>query len=346
MLSYGNCSYAYKMDGSLQSKTCPDGTTTYDYDAFGNLRHVGLPNGTAVDYVIDGQNRRVGKKVNGVMMEGFLYRGQLRPSAWLGSDGITAKAVFVYGLKANVTEYIIQGGASYRLITDQIGSVRLVENVATGAIAERIDYDEFGNVLTDSAHGTQPFGFAGGFRDVGTALTRLGARDYDPATGRWTAKDALRFAGMLANLYGYVGGDPVNSIDPTGHLRLPAGGTSPGPDWFVDPSHQDPNGVRWRHPNGDYADFHQGRPGERGWRGKDHWHHNGSEKHYKPGDEVPDPAPVCKDPNASAPEPGVLDEAETDSDDPNDVEPMPFVPIFEGPFPAPVWEPIFIPVFP
>src|SRR5206468_5512724 len=35
LLSYGNCSYAYRADGSLQTKTCPGGTTTYDYDAYG-----------------------------------------------------------------------------------------------------------------------------------------------------------------------------------------------------------------------------------------------------------------------------------------------------------------------
>jgi hypothetical protein len=58
----------------------------------------------------------------------------------------------------------------------------LVENASTGAVIERIDYDEFGNVLSDAAPGTQPFGFAGGIADHSTGLTRLGARDYDPVT--------------------------------------------------------------------------------------------------------------------------------------------------------------------
>ncbi len=45
---------------------------------------------------------------------------------------------------------------------------------------------------------------------------RFGARDYDPETGRWTAKDPIGFGGGDANLYGYVVGDPVNLVDPSG----------------------------------------------------------------------------------------------------------------------------------
>jgi len=49
-------------DGSLQAKTCPDGTTSYEYDSFGNLRHVTLPNGTNIDYVIDGRTAVSGRR--------------------------------------------------------------------------------------------------------------------------------------------------------------------------------------------------------------------------------------------------------------------------------------------
>ncbi len=51
-----------------------------------------------------------------------------------------------------------------------------------------------------------------------TGLTRFGARDYDAQTGRWTSKDPIRFGGGDSNLYGYVLGDPVNFIDPTGQF--------------------------------------------------------------------------------------------------------------------------------
>jgi hypothetical protein len=51
-------------------------------------------------------------------------------------------------------------------------------------------------------------------------LVRFGARDYEPETGRWTAKDPIRFGGGDANLYAYVGNNPINPIDPTGESEL------------------------------------------------------------------------------------------------------------------------------
>jgi RHS repeat-associated protein len=79
-----------------------------------------------------------------------------------------------------------------------------------------MDYDEFGRVLIDTNPGWQPFGFAGGLWDADTGLVRFGARDYEAETGRWTSKDPIRFAGGDTNLYGYVGGDPINMRDPQG----------------------------------------------------------------------------------------------------------------------------------
>ncbi|MCA2215466.1 hypothetical protein [Jidongwangia harbinensis] len=78
-------------------------------------------------------------------------------------------------------------------------------------------------------------------------------------------------------------------------FRLPLDPTGLPPEWTHDPGHRDPNGSRWRHPSGEYLDFHNGRPGQPGWRGRDHWHHNGGDDHLTPGqDEIPDPEPVSR----------------------------------------------------
>ncbi len=165
--------------------------------------------------MIDGQNRRVGKEVNGVLVQGFIYENQLRPVAELDGNGNIVSR-FIYGTRVNVPDYIIKGGETYRVITDQLGSPRLIVDINSGQIVERVDYDEFGNVIYDSNPGFQPFGFAGGLYDHATGLVRFGARDYDPQTGRWTAKDPIRFKGGDTNLYGYSLVDPVNNTDSSG----------------------------------------------------------------------------------------------------------------------------------
>jgi len=180
---------------------------------------VDLADGAAIDYVIDGRNRRVGKKVDGTLDKGWLYQDQLNPVAQTDGQGsITHR--FVYADRSNVPAYMIKDGTRYSFVTDPRGSVRLVVNVETGAIAQRLDYSPFGRVTTDTNPGFQPFGFAGGLYDADTGLVRFGVRDYSPRIGRWTTADPIRFAGGQANLYGYVVNDPVNSVDRNGKFAL------------------------------------------------------------------------------------------------------------------------------
>jgi RHS repeat-associated protein len=123
---------------------------------------------------------------------------------------------FVYGTSPLVPDYVIKGGVNYQIVSDHLGSPRLVVDTATGTVVQRLDYDEFGNIALDTNPGFQPFGFAGGLYDTHTTLTRFGLRDYDPEAGRWTTKDPARFGGRSGNLYDYVFGDPINLVDPTG----------------------------------------------------------------------------------------------------------------------------------
>jgi len=185
------------------------------YDVLTNLTKVELPNGKTIDYIIDGKDRRVGKKVNGVLTKAYLYQSDVNPVATLDRNGQVV-AQFVYASQDHVPDYMIKDGSTYRLISDDLGSVRLVVDINTGDIVQRLDYDVWGNILMDTNPGFQPFGYVGGLYEPDTGLIRFGARDYDPQTGRWTAQDPIGHASQDTNLYTYVYNDPVNNIDPSG----------------------------------------------------------------------------------------------------------------------------------
>ncbi len=222
LLKYGDATFAYTDAGALQSRTVgSQNPTTYHYDFTSNLRAVILPDGTQIEYLIDGMNRSIGKKIGGVLVQGFVYLDQTRPVAELNADG-AVKSEFIYGTRANVPDIMFKDGSTYRFLSDHLGSPRLVVNTATGEIAQRIDYDPFGNpTFVFGSPDFQPFGFAGGLYDSDTGLVRFGARDFDPETGRWTCKDPIFFSGGDTNLYGYVLADPVNFIDPSGYVAFP-----------------------------------------------------------------------------------------------------------------------------
>ncbi len=208
MLQYGNANYVYTRNGELNLKIEETDTTKYIYDDFGNLISVTLPNRTKVEYIIDGQNRRIGRSVNGVVTNRWIYSGQLYPTAEVDSYGNII--ALYYG------DYMKRGDTVYSIFHDHLGSVRMVVNLETGEVVKRMDYNEYGVVTLDSNPGFQPFGYAGGLYDSRTKLVRFGARDYDPNVGRWTTKDPIRFKGKQTNLYVYVGDNPINKVDRQG----------------------------------------------------------------------------------------------------------------------------------
>jgi YD repeat-containing protein len=77
LIQYGNTTYTITSNGELRRKNENGQVTEYNYDVLGNLRSVQLPNGNQIEYVIDARNRRIGKKVNGVLTQAFLYQGSL-----------------------------------------------------------------------------------------------------------------------------------------------------------------------------------------------------------------------------------------------------------------------------
>jgi len=218
LLTHGDFTFDYDSNGTLLTKTLDGEITTFDYDALGNLRGVILPDATEIEYVIDGQNRRVGKAIDNQIVAGYLYENSLNSTVQLDLNG-TIVAQFIYGQRENIPAYMIKDDKNYRIIGDLLGSPRLIVDSVSGEIVQRVDYDTWGVVLSDTNPGFQPFGFAGGFYDGQTMITRFGARDYDASIGRWISKDPIGFSSGDSNIYSYVGGDPINYYDNEGTFR-------------------------------------------------------------------------------------------------------------------------------
>jgi RHS repeat-associated protein len=212
LLTAGAITFTYTDAGEIKARVAPNGTTSYAYDESGQLRHVSLPDGRNIDYVLGVPTMRIAKKINGAVVQAFLRDDEGAILAELdGSNAVISR--FVYSQASAAPEYMIRGSDTFRLVTDSLGSVRLVVNVQNGAIAQRIDYDEWGQITQDSNPGFQPFAYAGGLYDRDTGLVRFGRRDYDASIRRWTAPDPIVFAGGSTNLYSYVNNNPVNLID-------------------------------------------------------------------------------------------------------------------------------------
>jgi len=221
LLSAGDALYQYDVDGFLLNKAEGADITQYDYSSRGELLSVALPDGTLVEYVHDPFGRRIAKKIDGVIVEKYLWQGMTRLLAvYDGTDNLLMRFEYADG---RMPVAMTSGGSRYYLSYDQVGSLRAVTD-GSGNVVKSIDYDSFGNIITDSNPSFNiPFEFAGGLHDRDTGLIRFGYRDYDPDVGRWTAKDPILFAGGDTDLFGYCLNDPVNLIDPYGLYSLKQG---------------------------------------------------------------------------------------------------------------------------
>lgn len=98
-----------------------------------------------------------------------------------------------------------RGGVRYYVGSDHLGTPKVItDNTGTAIkIWEYGSWDVRTTILDNDPTLDLPVGFAGGIPDDATGLVRFGFRDYEPASGRWAAKDPIFFRGGL-NLYQYV----------------------------------------------------------------------------------------------------------------------------------------------
>ncbi len=199
---------------------------TYDYDANGNLTKPG----GGLNYEWDAEDRLVAvtRTVGGTVetLERFMYDGFGRMVAtaskrfvWCGSEMceerestglIVTKRFHGQGVAVGW----VTAAQKYYYLRDHLGSIRDVVD-ETGAVQARYDYDPYGRRTRVAGDLDTDFGFTGHYWNAPSGLWLALFRAYDANLGRWLNRDPIEEAGGL-NVYGYVGNDPFNWVDPDG----------------------------------------------------------------------------------------------------------------------------------
>jgi RHS repeat-associated protein len=212
----GQTEYQFDSDGYLTRR----GSDTFRYGAKGELLDATVQ-GETIRYAYDGIGRRTSKVDAGGTMQ-YLYgdvNAPLTVTATVNAAGVVT--LYQYDERGLLLG-LEREGNSYYVVSDQVGTPLQVLDTQ-GTVVKAMRYDSYGVLLSDSNPSFElEIGYAGGLKDEKTKLLRFGARDYDPASGRWTAIDPILFEGRQANLYAYVGNNPVSLRDPCGLLCIGA----------------------------------------------------------------------------------------------------------------------------
>lgn len=188
--------------------------TTYKYDQAGNLTAVERPKAgetPAIEesYTYDGGGLRASQTISGTTT--YL--------AWDQSGGELPLLLndgsnnYIYGPGGLPIEQISGTTPTY-YHHDQLGSTRMLTN-ASGEVTATFTYSAYGALSGKTGTQTTPFGFAGQYTNA-SGLQYLRARTYDPATGQFLSKDPA----AEAPSYGYVEGNPLRFVDPSGRCGL------------------------------------------------------------------------------------------------------------------------------
>jgi YD repeat-containing protein len=147
LLTAGDTTYQYDLDGFLITRTRGTEVTHYAYSSRGELLSVLLPDGLLIQYRHDPLGRRIAKLVSGTVAEKYLWQGLTRLLAvYDATDNLLMRFEYADG---RMPLAMTADGDTYYLAYDQVGSLRAVAN-AEGNVVKRIDYDSFGNMIADT----------------------------------------------------------------------------------------------------------------------------------------------------------------------------------------------------
>ncbi|MFF3299545.1 polymorphic toxin-type HINT domain-containing protein [Streptomyces sp. NPDC002908] len=211
-------SYTYDAAGNTDTRTLGAGTTQdLDYDAEGRLAKVtepvegGSPKVTEYLYDADG-NRLIARTPT----ESTLYLGSTEVTVAKGAT--TPKATRYIDLGGGHLAVQDDAGKVTFTTADHHGTALLAIDAATQKLSQRRSLPFGGSRGAEPADWPGTKGFVGGTQDAATGLTHLGAREYDPATGRFLSVDPIMDLTDPQQINGYTYGNnnPLTFSDPTG----------------------------------------------------------------------------------------------------------------------------------
>ena len=205
LLTSGANGFAYNNEGQLNSGY----GATYAFDYEHRLTAIG----TDAQFSYDYKGNRLQAIRNGTITR-YIYdpAGNLLGETD-GGNNITKYYIHGLGLLAMVTST----GQVFTYHYNPIGSTIAVTDLGQNVV-NAYAYDSFGNILNQTENIPQPFKYVGQFGVMAESngFYYMRARYYDPQAGRFISEDPIGFDGGDVNLYGYVGGNAVNRVDPSG----------------------------------------------------------------------------------------------------------------------------------
>ncbi|WP_189709042.1 polymorphic toxin-type HINT domain-containing protein [Streptomyces phaeofaciens] len=204
--------YEYDDAGNTTKRVIGGNTQSLLWNDAGKLSEVTEANGSKTSYLYDASGSRlVRKDPSGTTV--YLPGTELKLSA----DGTKKEATRYYDYAGQTVAVRTATKLSF-IASDHHGTGELAIDAATGAISQR-RFDPYG-VERGEKLGPWPGerGYVGGTIDASTGLTHLGAREYDPAIGKFISVDPIidYTRPSQINGYAYADNSPVTLSDPSG----------------------------------------------------------------------------------------------------------------------------------
>jgi RHS repeat-associated protein len=228
--------YEYDLDNKLTSIKSASGNTNLKYDINGNL----IDDGKGNLYTYNEKSKLVAfqnetNKINSVYE---YYPNGLRKSKQVNSDN---PILFYYDDSSNANivnetqgtntvSYLMLESKRYMRFVLLDGEMQVQSFLSDykndtaaitdqdGKVKQSYQYEPYGAqtelLINNSSIIHNPFQYNGEYFDVESGLIYLRARYYYPQIKRFISRDSA----ALINRYFYGGGNPINSIDPSGHM--------------------------------------------------------------------------------------------------------------------------------